>query len=149
MGALVSIQWRLGCVGFIACTLNVCDQRIEIIHKKRRMSLTRRFEIRFDSKMKLNIFRLEPCSTAFCKFRWFRNFCKSQQIYIKLTSLVFFTGWHRDLNVVNREDGHSESVDSTQVNMYTGKTIYTCVLVLPVSVFTLLRLHRISRIDPG
>jgi len=55
MRAFVSIQWRLGSIGFISRGLGIRDQRIEIVNNEGGVSFTRGLEIHFDAEMELHI----------------------------------------------------------------------------------------------
>ena len=122
MGALISIQGRLGGVDFISRALNRTDQRIQIIDDKRRVCLARSTKIRLDAEVELYIPSLEPGAAAFCQVGRLRDFSESQLRDIKGTRLIFFTGGHGNLNVVNGKYCHSFTVNLRKVVMPYGST---------------------------
>ncbi len=50
--------------------------------------------------------RLEPGAAAFRKLGGLWNFSKSQEVDIKCTRLIFLTGRHGNLDVIDGKDGH-------------------------------------------
>jgi len=106
MGALMAVKRRLGCVGFVSGSLHICDQSIQIIYNECGVCLARRAKIFFYAEVKLDAPRLEPCAAALCKVRRLGDLRESQLLNIESTRLVFFTGGHRNLDVINGEDFH-------------------------------------------
>ncbi len=62
-------------------------------------------EIRFHSKVDLNIATFKPASTALRQFRWFGKFCHAQQFSVKGAGSVFFARRHGELHVVDGSKG--------------------------------------------
>jgi len=101
MGAVVTIQRRLGCVDFAASVLGGDENRGEVIHHKGGMRLARGSKVRFDAEMELDIPSLKPDSAAFCQFGWLGDFGKAKNADIKCAGFFFLTRRHRDLYMVN------------------------------------------------
>ena len=101
MGTFVSIQRRLGCVGFIPRVLSLGDQGVQVIHNKGRVCLACGPEISFRANVKLHVFRLEPGAAAFGKFGRFWNFGEAQNFDKEGSRFCFFAYGHGKLNVVN------------------------------------------------
>ena len=106
MGTLISLQRRLGSIRFVSHCLYFGNQRIQVADLEGRVGLARRFKIRLYSKMELDTMRLEPGAATLRKLSRLGNFCKSKDIHIKCTRLIFLPGRHGKLDVIDGEDGH-------------------------------------------
>ena len=120
MGALVSLQGRLGGVGFNSRGPKSLKQTIQVADPESRMCLARRPEICLHAEMELDILRLQPDPAPPGKLCRFGDFGETQNIDVERTRLGFLSLRHGNLDVVDGMDGHAD-----------------------------LRLKRLARVDPG
>ena len=101
MGTFVSIQWRLGFVGFVSDDLNIGDQYVEIVYDESGVCFACRSEIGFDTEMHLYPSRFKPGAAALSEFGRFGDLLKAKHVNVERARLFFLSGGHGDLNVVN------------------------------------------------
>jgi hypothetical protein len=126
MGTLISIQGRLGGIDLISRTLDSRNYRIKVIDDERGMRLARGTKIQLDAEVELDVASPQPGAAALCKIGRFGDFCKSQLCDVKGTRLIFFTGGHGNLNVVDGKDCHSFTVN-------LAKALLFCIFTLAVN----------------
>jgi hypothetical protein len=68
--------------------------------------LTSRTEVRLNTKVKLYRAVAEPNAAACCERRGFGNLTQAEDVRVERPRLRFAAGWHRELDMINRQDAH-------------------------------------------
>jgi hypothetical protein len=89
-----------------ACIAKLRNQSIELIDQQRWVSLSRGAKLLLDPEMHLHAARPEPDSAAMHEVRRLRDLRNTQQASIELPRVVLMTCRHRELHVVDSQDGH-------------------------------------------
>ncbi len=112
MRTLVSIQRWLGCVGFDSGAVGLGNERFEIVHTEGWVRFTGRVEIGFDADVQLHSTGFEPCTATPGELSGLGNLGKTQYTDEEGAGFFLFADWHRELDMVNGENGHVDSLRS-------------------------------------
>ena len=110
MGALVTLQGRLGSVHINARGSKFLKQSVQIADQKGWVGFARGPERFFHTEMELDILGLKPDPTALGELRGLGNFGETQNTVIERARLIFLSLRHGNLDVINGKDGHRLSI---------------------------------------
>jgi len=106
MCAFISLEGRLGWIGFVTRLLNLFNECGEIVNNEGGMRFARGAIVRFDAEVKLHIPGCEPRTAAPGEFGWLGEFDEAEHIDIKRAGFFFFSGGHGKLDVIDGKDFH-------------------------------------------
>src|SRR5580765_6734011 len=73
------------------------------------MDLASRPELRFHTKMDLQILALEPHTTPLGQFGGFRNLRNTKNARVEVSGTIFLPSGHGELNMFDADDSHDSS----------------------------------------
>lgn len=93
-----------------ARSLQPATKRLQVGHKKRRVSLSRGREIILNSEVNSRRIGFEPTPTAPFEIRWLVHPRESEKALVESHSIFLATGRHRQLNMVQSDNRHRWSI---------------------------------------
>lgn len=106
ISALVTRQ-RLICDRAATSPLASGYEYCEVLYFKSRVSFPCRPEIGLDAEVNFQISGFEPCAAPFSEVPWLGCFRDSQHAAVKGSRLVFLSGRHRQLHMIETLDIHA------------------------------------------
>lgn len=90
-----------GCSNVHSGSLQPTEQRVQIIHHKRRMGFAGRSKVLFDAEMDAHRAGLEPAPTAAAKRRRLLDSAHPELALVEGNGLWFAARWHSELDMVD------------------------------------------------